>query len=248
MRAIITYHSLDSSGSPISLTPTSFKRHVDWLSAGKVHVMGVKELTALSDEVDAVALTFDDGFTNIAEEALPLLHDRGFPATVFIVTGHVGGDNRWRGRDDPGIPVLPLLDWDRLGRIRESGVILAAHTRTHPILTELGATALEDELWQAADEMQKRLGERPEGFAYPYGAMDTRVASATERCYGWACTTELRSLCVQDSLFRLPRLDAGYFSGPTGLARWGEPEFRARIWYRRQLRRARSAARRLRHA
>jgi peptidoglycan/xylan/chitin deacetylase (PgdA/CDA1 family) len=245
MRAIITYHSLDGSGSPISVPPCSFRKHVDWLASGRVRVVSVRELIALNDEIDAVALTFDDGFANIAEEAIPLLRDRGLPATLFVVTDRVGRDNRWRGRRDVGIPVLPLLDWDVLGRLRESGMTLGAHTRTHPNLLGLEPEAIQDELSFAADEMQRQLGERPEGLAYPYGAVNSLVAGMAGRCYRWACTTEFRPLRSGQSPLLLPRLDAWYFRGPDDFASWGALGFRARVWYRRQGRRARATMRRL---
>jgi peptidoglycan/xylan/chitin deacetylase (PgdA/CDA1 family) len=245
MRAIITYHSLDRSGSVISLSPESFRSHVDWLASGRVRVVTVEELLVLNDTVDAVALTFDDGFSNFATEAAPLLRERGLPATVFVVTGHVGGDNRWRGRTDAGIPVLPLLGWDDLGALRESGFTLGAHTRTHANLLTLGEAEVAEDLGGAADEMHRRLGERPKGFAYPYGAVDAVVAQTSARHYQWACTTEFRSVASRDPMTLLPRLDAWYFREPDRLARWGSPGFRAWLWHRRQLRRARATMQRM---
>jgi peptidoglycan/xylan/chitin deacetylase (PgdA/CDA1 family) len=213
---------------------------VDWLASGQVRVVAVEELIALNDTVDAVALTFDDGFANFATEAAPLLRERGLPATVFVVTGRVGGDNRWRGHQDHGIPVLPLLGWDDLGKLHASGFTLGAHTRTHANLLTLGEAEVAEELGTGAEEMQRRLGERPKGFAYPYGAVDAAVAQISARHYQWACTTEFRSVANGDPMTLLPRLDAWYFKEPDRLTRWGTPRFRAWLWQRRQLRRARA--------
>lgn len=218
---------------------------MDWLASGRVRVVGVQELVGLNDAVDAVALTFDDAFANFETEAVPLLRSRNLPATLFVVTQHVGGDNRWRGHQDGAIPVLPLLDWDALGRLRESGITLGAHTRTHPNLPALGTNELEEEMCAASDEMERRLGERPQGFAYPYGAVDSRVADVAAGCYQWACTTEFRVLGSHESPLLLPRLDAWYFRDADRLARWGTPGFHAWVWYRRQGRRAGSAMRRI---
>lgn len=239
MRAILTYHSVDPSGSPISIEARDFRRQVDWLASGRVQVVSLDRLLSLPRETLAVALTFDDGFANFVTEAAPLLRDRGLPATLFVVTGHIGRDNRWRDRGDAGIPVFPLLDWDALGRLREAGVTLGAHTRTHPWLTRLDGPMLEAELAGAAAEMERRLGERPETLAYPYGDVDNRVARAAAACYRWACTTELRPLGDAESRHRLPRIDAWYLRDPARLADWGSPEFRAWLWCRRQGRRLR---------
>ncbi len=241
MRAILTYHSVDGSGSPISIEAAVLRRHLEWLAPGPVRVVSVDEILSLPHGSSAVALTFDDGFANFATEAAPLLREYGLPATLFVVTNHVGHDNRWGGRADSGVPVLPLLDWDDLGRLREAGVTLGAHTRTHPRLTRLDGPALEEELAGAADEMKRRLGQPPDGLAYPYGVADDRVARAAAAHYRWACTTDFRPLGGAEPRRLLPRLDAGYFRAPARLAGWGSAEFHAWIWCRRQGRRLRAA-------
>ena len=240
MRAILTWHSVDSSGSPISVSPEEFRRQVDWLASGSVRVVGLEELVALDETAPAVALTFDDGFANFATEAAPLLHQHGFTATLFVVTGHVGRDNRWGGRTAPGIPVLPLLDWEALARLPERGVTLGAHTRTHPRLPALDEAALEQELGAAVAEIEHRVGQRPTALAYPYGAVDSRTAGAAAHWYRCACTTELRPLGPDQDRLRLPRLDAWYLRDPRRLAAYGSRRFLTWVWGRRQARRLRS--------
>ncbi len=241
MRAILTWHSLDPSGSPISLTPDEFRGQLAWLAAEGVRVVSLEELLGMTDDAAAVALTFDDGFVNFATEAAPILRQRGLPVTLFIVSGHVGGDNRWRGRGDPGMPVLPLLDWEALGRLRDAGVSLGAHTLTHPRLSRCGAAQLQAELALSAEEIHRRLGERPRGFAYPYGDLDSAVAEAAASTYRWACTTEFRALSSRDAPNRLPRMDARYFRDSARLGSWGSARLRGWLWSRRQVRSVRAA-------
>lgn len=244
MRAILTWHSLDSSGSPISVAPETFRRQVEWLASGRVRVVSVAELLEMDDKVDAVALTFDDGFANFATEALPLLQEHGFTATVFVVADQIGLDNRWGGRSD-GVPIMPLLGWDDLAGAAQQGMEIGAHTCTHPLLPRLGAAALADELGRGADVIEAQLGMRPIGFAYPYGMVDDRVAAATAAEYSWACTDEFRPLAAGCSRVMLPRLDAWYFRHEQRLASWGTPQFRSWAWARRQARRVRRTARRV---
>lgn len=240
MRAILTWHSVDASGSPISVSPEEFRRQVDWLASGAVRVVGLEQLPGVPPDTPAVALTFDDGFANFATEAAPLLRQHDLTATLFIVTAQVGRDNRWGGRGDPGIPVLPLLDWEAVGRLPENGVTLGAHTRTHPRLTEVDDAALEQELGEAAEEMQRRVGQRPTALAYPYGAVNPRIAATAARWYRLACTTELRALEPDVDLLQLPRLDAWYLRDARRLAAFGSRRFLAWAWARRQARRLRS--------
>ena len=99
MRAILTYHSIDDSGSPISVAPEEFRAHVRWLSSGLVRVVPLAELVTLPPEEEAVAITFDDAFQNFASVAAPLLYEHGLPATLFVVSGRVGRDNAWGDRN-----------------------------------------------------------------------------------------------------------------------------------------------------
>jgi peptidoglycan/xylan/chitin deacetylase (PgdA/CDA1 family) len=239
MRAIIMYHSIDPSGSPISVDRGTFRAHVAWLARGPVRVLPVAELAGAGVEEDAVAITFDDGFANLETEAAPLLADHGLPATVYVVSGAVGGTNAWGGRDAPGIPTLPLLDWDGLGRVRERGMEVGAHTRTHRRLPALSPAELEDEVAGGGEAIAEATGTRPATFAYPYGAYDPASAGLVASRYAWGVTTDLRPLERSEDPALLPRLDAWYFRQPGRLEAWGSARFRWRL-------RARGAARRVR--
>ena len=247
MRAVLTYHSIDETGSTISVTPSQFRRHVQWLASSKVSVRSLPNLVGScvnpsvdgSDATDAVALTFDDGFMNFADHAMPLLRDHGMSATVFVVSDHVGRDNRWSGSEHARVPILPLMDWDALGEISEAGVEIGAHTRTHPHLPAVSDAQLEDEMLGSAEVIGGRLGRRPVSFAYPFGASDERVVSHARQAFSITCSTEFRALRSSEDSARIPRLDAWYFRRAGGLESYGSPAFRLRVALRHQLRQAR---------
>lgn len=239
MRAILTYHSIDESGSPISVSREAFRAHVRWLASGVVRVLPIAELVDGADEGDAVAITFDDGFQNFADEAAPLLRDAALPSTVFVVPEHVGGENDWGGRHTPGIPALPLMQWATLGTVATQGVTLGAHTRRHRDLTQVRGASLEDEVAGCVERMAAELGTRPSAFAYPYGAVDDTAATVVRDVFTHACTTELRALRSDDDRALLPRLDMCYFREPGQLESWGSAAFRGRLWLRAQGRRVR---------
>lgn len=242
MRAILTYHSIDASGSPISVSPEVFRAHCQFLASRKVRVLPLASLFEDPAADDVVALTFDDGFANFATEAAPCLEAHGLPSTVFVVTDHVGGSNDWGGRVSSNVPHLPLLGWDDLLSLQHRGVTLGAHTRRHRLLTDLRGNELLDEVQGGIDRLASVAGRRPEAFAYPYGAVDSVVAAVVRGASVWGCTTELRALGRREDRALLPRLDMYYFRSPGQLEAWGTAAFRSRLWLRSQGRRLRRLA------
>src|SRR5439155_10707754 len=94
---ILTYHSLDESGSPVSVRPLMLRRHLASLHAAGYTALPLGEALAclapggLHSGLDSqparvparvVALTFDDGYASVYEHAYPLLASYGWRATV----------------------------------------------------------------------------------------------------------------------------------------------------------------------
>ncbi len=245
MRAILTYHSIDDFGSPISCHPDAFARHVAWLASGRVRVTTIDDLVQLPASADAVALTFDDGFVNFGDVAAPRLLEHGLPVIVFVVADFAGTVNSWEAGPNRTAPDLPLLDWPALVRLQERGVTLGAHSLTHRDLTRLEPGALDDEVQGCADRMEARSGRRPTVFAYPYGRRNEASTRKVAQAFRWACTTEFRTLVTPAPPPALPRLDMYYFQQARSLDGWGTAPFEARIRVRRALRRVRTIARAL---
>lgn len=116
------------------------------------------------------ALTFDDGYEDFERLALPVLERCGFTATVFVVTGYVGGTADWGG--GPGIP---LLGWTSIRDLRERGIEFGSHTRTHPHLADLPPARAREEIRGSRKELEDHLGSRVRWLAYPYGESDRGV-------------------------------------------------------------------------
>lgn len=239
MKAILTYHSIDDSGSVVSVDPATFRRQMEWLVARGVPVVDVAKLPTLPAEADALALTFDDGFENFATAAWPVLRDLGLPATLFVATSWVGRTNGWGGWQGVTVPELPLLGWRELSEMAEEGLKLGSHSRTHPDLRSLDDEArLAEEIAGAGEDIERETGRRPDAFAYPYGAENARVRAATRSVYDVACTTELRLLEEGEDPHRLPRLDAFYLRRAERLEAWGTRSFKRYIALRNGMRRA----------
>lgn len=236
MNAIFTYHSLDESGSVISTPPDVFRGQMEALAHSGIKVVPLAEIT---DQTGAVAITFDDAFASFADCAVPVLQRLSLPATVFVVSEYSGGRNNWPTQP-PGVPDLPLMSWNAL-RDLPAGISLGGHTRTHPDLRRLDEARLLSEVRDSRIGIEQQTGRAVETFAYPYGAVDARVASLVRQEYRIACGTRLRYASPGADRALLPRLDTYYLKS----AKWFESPFgallRGYIGTRRILREARQA-------
>ena len=229
MRAILTYHSIDESGSPISISEAVFRSQIAWLARSPLRVVSLEALMRMSPDQDAVALTFDDAFVSFGDIAAPLLAEHELPSTLFVVTDAAGGTNRWSGRVDRGIPELPLLSWGSLGRLAQQGVEIGAHTRTHADLARVSASQLQDEVIGSSDRIAVETGRAPTTFAYPYGSVSDAAVGVVSTRFAWGCTTEMRSVAANEARALLPRLDMYYLRSQGQLERWGTIGFRCHL-------------------
>ncbi len=215
-RAILTYHSLDDSGSVISVAPHLFYRQMEALAASGVTVTRLEDL--LATPPPAVALTFDDGFQNFAVVAAPVLARLEFPATVFLVSGHCGGSNDWPSQR-PGVPRLPLLDWDAVRELGRAGFDFGAHTVTHPDLARLADAEARHEVLSSQKQIEDATGRSVECFAYPYGTMPDAVRRLVAEQFVAGCSTRLAFVTAASQPEALERLDAYYLSSAYCLRR-----------------------------
>lgn len=236
MRAILTFHSIDDSGSVISFPPSTFAALIEAIGARHAIV----DLDRLLDGAEGVAITFDDGMRSVHHHALDVLATNGVPAHLFLTTNTVGRATPWP--DPPAdIPAFPMLDWGEVEALVRGGVRIENHTTSHPDLRATQDEDIRTELDHADDLIESRLGRRPRFFAYPFGYYDDRVRALVRDRYRASVTTELRTLGEDDDPTALPRLDAYYLQDPRWFASLGEPATRAYLSARSLLRTVRGS-------
>lgn len=210
--AILTYHSIDNSGSVISMPPTTFRRHMHFLAAAGIPVVPLDQVLTQSG---SVAITFDDGFANLIDHAIPVLAGHNFPATIFLVSSYCGGQNNWPGQSYDKASVLPLMSWEQAAALPHA-ITLGAHTVNHPDLTRLTADECERELRECQNQIQQRLGRPARWLAYPYGTSSPQVQQIASRYFDLAVGTKLQFLPAHPkppshpNPFDLPRVDTFY--------------------------------------
>ena len=243
MDVILTFHSIDASGSVLSYDPDEFGRLVEGLLEEGVRFVGIDEiLRPPTDRCHRTLVTFDDGFSSVHERALPVLSRLGVPALLYVVTDWVGRDNRWPTQGS-GAPTLRLMSWDQLRELSAAGFELGSHTSNHVPLPDLSDEECERELSDSRRRLEDELQRAVRHFAYPYGAYDSEDAARVARHYATATTTDMRFLKARDDRGRLPRIDAYYLRNPERRLPVFGPRTRRYLHFRAALRGLRAVVR-----
>lgn len=237
---VLTYHSIDASGSIVSVAPEVFRRQMSFLSEAGYNAISVNDLIASligkkPTSPKTVALTFDDGFQNFYTTAFPILEQCGFKATVFLVTDFCGKTNDWAD-NPPQLPPSKLLSWREIKELNRCGIEFGAHTRTHPYLTRISATEATREIVESKAMIEDSLGTAATSFAYPYGRFNRSVRQIAEKTYQSACSTNLGKAEQTSDFFALERLDAYYLSNPKIFASLASKNFDRYLRFRQTLR------------
>lgn len=159
-------------------------------------------------------LTFDDGYLDFYTQVFPLLQALRLPATLFVTTGFVDERVPYPLMARPDLAAAPVT-WPMLAEMAASPwVTLGAHTHTHPLLDDLPAARLEDELVRPLQRFEAELGMRPRHFSYPRAVCDERVVAQVARHYASAVVGGGSQAAGWDP-YRIPRLPIrrsdGYF-------------------------------------
>jgi peptidoglycan/xylan/chitin deacetylase (PgdA/CDA1 family) len=158
-------------------------------------------------------MTFDDGYRSVYDEAFPVLNKYSMTATVFLTTGESG-----RAVADERLTPLngrEMLSWGEIREMKGAGIDFGAHTISHPDLTGIETSEIENEMTGSKKIIEDKLGAPVSSFAYPYGRYDGRCLEIARGNFGCACSDELGLLTMESGLYALERVDAYYLRGET---------------------------------
>lgn len=208
MKAILTFHSIDTTNSVLSFHPKAFLHLIQSLVESGIPIV---TLDNLLDEncTKGVVITFDDGMASVFTEALPVLKEFSVSAHLFLTTSVVGGDNYWQTQPD-NAPKFRMMNWDQIAACQSAGVSIEAHTHTHPKLSVLTAQQIQTECLLCDEIIENKLGRKPKYFAYPYGAYDEKARKFASNQYKATVTTFMGSFNKNNDYALLPRLDSFY--------------------------------------
>ena len=180
---ILMYHRFGEDKYPTTnVRIEQFEEHLEILASGEYSVWPLEEIISnlqagkpVPDRT--VAITVDDAYLSVYEEAMPRLKARGFHATLFVATRPV---DRNLGN---------YMNWDQLREWQAAGFDIGSQTQTHPHMHRLSVEANREELEVSNERFLAELGIRPTLFAYPYGeynldVIDLVKAAGFEAAFG----------------------------------------------------------------
>ena len=212
---ILMYHSIANEASApfrsFAVAPKRFSEQMAHLHDQGYTPLTVSQMVSLRTEgLDAlparpVVITFDDGFSDFATEALPVLNRYQFAATLYITTGFVNSTSRWLHSEGEG--QRPLLTWQQVREVNASGIECGAHTHTHPQLDMVSLNQVCQEIVHSKDLLEQQLGVAVTSFAYPYGYYTPQVrALVSETGYSSACAVKFSMSTMTTDPFALARI------------------------------------------
>jgi peptidoglycan/xylan/chitin deacetylase (PgdA/CDA1 family) len=196
---ILMYHSISQFATakfrPFAVSPTAFAEQMSYLQQQGYTPVTVTQYREARTTTGAklperpVVITFDDGFADFYTDALPVLQQHGFTATLYVTTAFVDETSRWLRKE--GEAERPMLTWQQLTVVDRAGIECGGHTHTHPQLDTLSKAAAQHEIVHCKEELEQHLGHTIKSFAYPFGYYTAQVRQlVAEAGYSSACAVK----------------------------------------------------------
>jgi peptidoglycan/xylan/chitin deacetylase (PgdA/CDA1 family) len=211
---ILVYHQIDvappkgAAFRSLYVAPDAFARQMRLLK-----LLGYRGLsmTALlpylkgERQGKVCGITFDDGYRNNLQHALPVLGAHGFSSTCYVVSQRLGQTNDWDA--GVGIAPVPLMNAGQLKQWLAGGQELGAHTRHHVHLPALSDADSLQEIVACKAELEDVAQVPVQHFCYPYGEFSAAHVEMSQRAGYVTATTTARARCQgAANLWQLPRV------------------------------------------
>jgi peptidoglycan/xylan/chitin deacetylase (PgdA/CDA1 family) len=151
------------------------KRRFEFVSLAEAQ----RRLRSGSNFEPTVSITFDDGYSDNCDHALPLLIRERIPCTYFVALEYIETGKSFP-HDDAGVPLTPN-SLDQLQFLADNGIEIGVHTRTHPDIGQVANRhTLLDEIVTVKTDLERQLGREIHYFAYPYGLPHNMTGESLE--------------------------------------------------------------------
>ncbi len=213
MIPILMYHQIGQPaprGTPyrgLTVHPASFRRQMTWLKRLGYQGLSMRDLLPYihgERSGKVVGITFDDGYRNVYENALPVLQSLNFTSTNYFVANELGKGNVWDY--DIGIPHSDLMSAQEMRAWHAAGQEVGSHTLDHVHLPDIPPEQAVWQIQESRNQLEALIDHEVTAFCYPYGDETSQIRRMVrEAGYTNATTTERGLVRRDDDLFGLPR-------------------------------------------
>ncbi len=200
---IFMYHhvGMEEKYPSTSVSTAQFEKHLAYLQEHEYTVLTLGEAldrlySGKSVPEKSAVITMDDGYRSIWDNALPLLEEYDFPATIFVATEYVGGEN--------------FLTWEQLTKLEAKGFEIGNHSHSHSYFVNKPAGKIGDvfaaDLKQSHELFGRHLGGLPRVYAYPFGEYCPEMIRILKE-HGYVAAAAQRSGVIfgESNRYALPR-------------------------------------------
>ena len=203
---ILMYHSIGSSKNNLSVSINNFEKQMNFMKKNNYKTISFKNLDTLNKSHKYFIITFDDGYEDVYDNALPIMKKFGFHSICYFVTNLIGFHNVWDENQD-NFNKLNLMNTEKIRSWLNNGMDIGSHTATHKNLTILNSEEKKSEIELPKKYFKDTFSINVNSFSYPFGKFDEEALNLVKKFYNNAVTTQ-RSRYKIDKfpIYTLPRV------------------------------------------
>jgi peptidoglycan/xylan/chitin deacetylase (PgdA/CDA1 family) len=167
---VLHYHSVGLESRP------QFARQMDSLIRWATPIAANHRHSLLPGK-NYAAVTFDDAFQCVIQNAVPELIQRRIPATLFVVTDLLGATANWTTFNEDRISEERIATAEQLMGLPPDLITVGSHTMSHPWLPSLSQTEAKTELSASREKLRNLLNRDINVFSFPYGALTEQLVT-----------------------------------------------------------------------
>jgi peptidoglycan/xylan/chitin deacetylase (PgdA/CDA1 family) len=175
---VLMYHKVnDRPENPVTVPTRLFAQQMVQLRELGYTVVGLDAVLASYESGEplpprSALITFDDGYRDNLENAVPILQKHSYPAVMFVPIGFLDGTRRLPHEERLAARGLVnrTVGWDDLAAVEAAGIRVESHGISHRPLAGLDIDEAAEEIMLSKLRLEARLGRPVQAFAYAKGA------------------------------------------------------------------------------
>ena len=182
------YHSINDDKNPLSVSKSNFEKQMLYLYKNKYETINFEKLNENIDK-KRIVITFDDGYKNLIENALPILKKFNFTAVCFFVSNHIGKYNFWDEKKK-NFSKLNLMSLKDIKNWLSNDMSVGSHTSDHYNLRDISENEKIKQIYEPKLFFKKNFNISVDYFSYPFGQYDDSTINTVKKYYKYAVTTK----------------------------------------------------------